>query len=239
MHKFYTIIFILIFSCSGFCQDSDTLVNFTSAIRVNLSKFKQYQQDALDDKDIEKVQLIFDSLVQNQIVGSKFNFLSIRKMNGGKLRFKRIKKPIVIITHTDWLVKNKGELQALNKLAREYKNKISFVFIYWNNKEGARKSARKMNSNIIVCYADENYKYDNRIVKMMRNTLGFPTSYQITENKIIMNVDRGIGKFVSPKTPLKKAKDENYDFIKNRLNPIIQVADSLERNKKKRKFLFF
>uniref|UniRef100_UPI004049CB7F hypothetical protein n=1 Tax=Flavobacterium sp. TaxID=239 RepID=UPI004049CB7F len=239
MTKIYTLIFVILISWSGFCQGDDDIVNFTSAIRVNLSKFKQDQKDALEDKDLDRVEFLFDSLVQNQIIGSKFNFLKVRKMNGGKLYFKKVNKPIVIITHTDWLVKNKGELQALNKLAREYKKKVSFIFIYWNNKENARKSARKFNRNITVCYADEEYKYDNRIVKMMRNTLGFPTSYQITEKKLIMDVDRGIGKFVAFKTPLNKAKEQNYEYLKQKLSPILQHADSIYPQKKKRKFLFF
>jgi thiol-disulfide isomerase/thioredoxin len=239
MSKYFILSFTISFFYFGNCQDHDTIVNFTSAIRVNLSKFKTQQQEALDGKDLETVSFIFDSLVSHQIKGSRFNFLSVRKINGGRFRFKRAKKPVVIMTHTDWLVKNKGELQALNKLAREYKNKISFVFIYWNTKEGARKAARKLNSNITSCYADENYKYDGMIIKMMRNTLGFPSTYQMTEKKIILDIKRGIGKFVPLKTPLKKAKEENYTFMKAQLNPVIRYADSLAGTKKKKKFLFF
>jgi thiol-disulfide isomerase/thioredoxin len=240
MNKYYSI--LIIFFITNLCytqQDKDTIVNFTSAIRVNLSKFKKHQQDALDEKDIEKVNFIFDSLVSSQIIGTRFDFPSIRKLNGGRLRFKRLKKPIIIITHTDWLVKNKGELQALNKLAREYKKKVEFVFIYWNKKEGARKASKKINNNITVCYADEDYKYDFRMVKMMRNTLGFPSTYQLTEKRIITNIHRGIGKVVPIRMPLKKAKDENYLFLEEKFKPILHYADSLSGMKKKKKFLFF
>jgi len=239
MRKFYSLVFIFAFVSFGFCQDNDTIVNFTSAIRVNLSKFKNYQQIALNQKDTERAGILFDSLVQHQVKGSYFDFLSVRKVHGGRLRFKKIKKPIVILTHTDWLVKNKGELQALNKLAREYKKSVTFVFIYWNNKEGAKKASKKLNSNIISCFADEDYKYDFRIVKMMRNTLGFPTTYQMTEHRIITNVERGIGKFIPLNVPLKKAKDDNYNFLKTKLQPTLHYADSLAGLKPKRKFLFF
>ena len=223
----------------GFTQDNDTIVKFTSAVRVNLSEFKKNQQEALNQKDTEKVTVLFDSLVQNQIVGTYFDFLSVRKINGGRLRFKKLKKPTIIFTHADWLVKNKGEVQAINKLAREYKNKVNFIFIYWIKKEGARKNSKKLNSNIITCFADEDYKYDFRMIKMMRNTLGFPTTYQMNEKRIIIDVDQGIGKFIPLNVPLKKAKDENYDFLKSKLQPTLSYADSLANLKPKKKFLFF
>lgn len=232
----------ILFFCSfyfGFTQSNDTIINFTSAIRVNLSEFKKNQQIALNQKETEKVGVLFDSLVQHQIVGTYFDFLSVRKINGGRLRFKKLKKPTIIFTHADWLVKNKGEVQAINKLAREYKNKVNFVFIYWIKKEIARKNSKKLNSNIIICFADEDYKYDFRMIKMMRNTLGFPTTYQMNEKRIIVNVEQGLGKFIPLNVSLKKAKDENYNYLKSKLEPTLSYADSLANIKPKRKFLFF
>ena len=239
MRKFYSLVFIFAFVSFGFCQDNDTIVKFTSAIRVNLSKFKNHQQIALDHKEPEKAKILFDSLVHQQVKGSYFDFFSVRKVHGGRVRFKRLKKPVVMFTHTDWLVKNKGELQAINKLAREYRKSVTFLFIYWNNKEGAKKASKKLNSNIISCFADEDYKYDFRMVKMMRNTLGFPTTYQMNEHGIIRNVEQGIGKFIPLHVPLKKAKDDNYNYLKDKLQHTLQYADSLANLKPKRRFLFF
>lgn len=234
--------FILLFFCSlyfGFAQNNDTIIRFTSAVRVNLSEFKRHQQEALNQKDTEKAAILFDSLVQSQIVGTYFDFLSIRKINGGRFRFKKVKKPTVIFTHADWLVKNKGEVQAINKLAKEYKNKVNFVFINWIKEEAARKNSKKLNANVIVCFADEDYKYDFRMIKMMRNTLGFPTTYQMNEKRILINVEKGLGKFIPLNIPLKKAKDENYNYLKTKLEPTLSYADSLANLKPKKKFLFF
>ncbi len=93
MRKFYSLVFIFAFVSFGFCQDNDTIVKFTSAIRVNLSKFKNHQQIALDHKEPEKAKILFDSLVHQQVIGSYFDFFLFEKYMAEESDLKDSKNP--------------------------------------------------------------------------------------------------------------------------------------------------
>lgn len=220
-------------------RGQEPIVNFTDAVRVNLSEYKASYIAALDAKNHELAQFLFDSLVNEQLIGTKFNYLSIKRIDNGRLKLKKIRKPIVLFTHTNWMVKNRGEIQAINKVAREYHKKMTFIVLYFDTKEDALKVSRKFNKHVIVCNAHDKNKYDMFLIKTLRNTLGFPNLYVIDENKIIHKIKRGTGVHVDLKTPLKKAKDINYEHFKNELAPMIHRIDSINEAKRSNRKSFF
>jgi hypothetical protein len=222
----------LLFNSFNIIGQIEEEVNFSDAVRVNLSKFKTSYGEAIDQRDTITANMLFDSLVANQLVGSKFNYLSFKKVKGGRYRFKKAKKPIIIITYSSWVAKGKGEIQAINKIARENHKKIDFLFLYWDEKEDAQKASKKFNSHVIVCYAHDKYRSDQYVVKTMKKTLGFPRTYFIDENKKIMDIKRGFSTFLPHKTPLKKAKDIHYNFLKSKYEIMFLRVDSLELHKK-------
>lgn len=237
MKLLLTYIFVLIsLSLLGQVQED---VHFSDAVRVNLSKFKLNYGEAIDQRDTLTANMLFDSLVAHQLKGTKFNYLSLKKVRGGRYRFRKSKKPIVIITYANWIAKGKGEVQAINKIARENHKKIDFIFLFWDTKEDAQKASKKFNKNIIVCYAHDKYRNDQYIVKTMKKTLGFPRTYFIDENKRIIDIKRGFSTFVPYKTPLKKAKDINYNFLKSKYQIMFTRVDSLEIIRKNKKKLWF
>jgi thiol-disulfide isomerase/thioredoxin len=231
-------IFILSITFSSVGQVEEE-INFSDAVRVNLSKFRSNYGEAIDQRDTITANMLFDSLVAHQLVGTKFNYLSLKKVKGGRYRFKKSKKPIIIITYANWIAKGKGEVQAINKIAREHHKKIDFVFLYWDTKEDAQKASKKFNGHVIVCYAHDKYRNDQYIVKTMKKTLGFPRTYFIDENKKVIDIKRGFSTFVPYKTPLKKAKDINYDFLNSKYQVMFTRVDSLELIRKSKKKSWF
>jgi hypothetical protein len=122
----------------------------------------------------------------------------------------------------------KGEIPALNKLAKEYGKDIEFVVIIWGKKKEAKKFAKKFNSKIELCYAHKNYKKDNDVVQSMKLTLGFPTTYLIDEHLHIIDIKRG-SRNIPYQTPLKEATQENYAMFMEKLKLLKkrkQVSDS-------------
>ena len=236
MRQLLCYIFLLNFL---FSKGQEPVINFSDAVRVNLSEYKAAYVAALDAKNHELAQFLFDSLVNEQLLGTKFNYLSLKRVDNPRIKLKKIKKPIALITHCHWMVKNRGEIQAINKIAREYHNKMTFIVLYYDTKEDALKPSRKFNKHVIVCHAHDKNKYDLFVVKTLRNTLGFPNLIVMDENKIIHKINRGTGVHVDLKTPLKKAKDLNYEYYKKEIAPMIQRIDSINESKRKRKGLFF
>lgn len=193
---------------------------FTEAVRANFLNYKNQSSEAYRVGDFERGQYLFDSLVQNQLIGSKFNDYSLKRVSNRKLKMSKVKKPIFLITYAVWCIPGKGEIPALNKLAKENKE-IEFIVIVWGKKQEAKKFAKKFNHHIEVCYAHKNYKNDNEIVENMRETLGFPTCYMIDEHLQVVNIKRGSAS--TPwKTPTKKAVEMNYDIFKDRIGELIK-----------------
>jgi thiol-disulfide isomerase/thioredoxin len=195
-------------------QDSERL--FSDAVRNNFSKFKQQSNKAYKSGDFDRGQFLFDSLVQNQLVGSKFNDFTLKRVSNRKLKMSRVKKPIFLVTYAAWCIPGKGEIFALNKLAKEYSKEVEFVVIVWGKKQEVKKFAKKFSGQIEICYAHKYYKNDNEIVENMKETLGFPTCYMLDSNLQVVNIKRGAAS-VPFKTPNKKAIDMNYNVFKERI----------------------
>ncbi|MDD2986644.1 redoxin domain-containing protein [Flavobacterium sp.] len=197
-----------------FAQDGERL--FSDAVRSNFSKFKQQSNKAYKAGDFDRGQFLFDSLVQNQLVGSKFNDFTLKRVSNRKLKMSKVKKPIFLVTYAAWCVPGKGEILALNKLAKEYSKEVEFVVIVWGKKQEVKKFSKKFSGQIEICYAHKNYKNDNEIVENMKETLGFPTCYMIDSHLQVVNIKRGAAS-VPLKTPTKKALEMNYTVFKERI----------------------
>ncbi|SCY65409.1 TlpA family protein disulfide reductase [Flavobacterium caeni] len=218
---------------SSFAQDK--VVYFSDAIKSNIKKYNSQSDKAYRQGDIEAGQALFDSLVQNKLVGSKFDDYSFKSVNSRKVKLSKIKKPVFIITYSSWCVIPKGEIQALNKLARKYDDQVQFIAVFWDTKTDTRKIARKFNHKIKVCYANESYKNDARIVATLKHTLGFPTSYYLNSNLEVVDIKRG-GIQLPPSTNAKTAFDMNYRLFNERLSiflekqqtPVSQLASVAE-----------
>lgn len=216
---------------AGFAQDA--MPSFTEVIKNNLKKYNYKSDIEFEKGNIEKGNALFDSLVQNRLVGSRFDDYSFKCINSRKVKLSKIKKPVFIITYASWCVMNKGEIPALNKLARKYEEDIQFIVVFWDVKSDVKKIARQFNNNIKVCYANEAYKNDEAVVETLKHSLGFPTSYFLNSDLEVVDIKRG-GVPVPPKTTFKKAFEMNYAVFNDRMvsflnrkeirNPNIEVA---------------
>ena len=202
-------------------------VLFSDALRVNFSKYISQSNLAYKQGDFERGQFLFDSLVKHQLIGSKFNNYTLKRVSDRKLKMSKVKKPIFLVTYAAWCVPGKGEILALNKLAKEYHKEIEFVVIVWGKKQEVKKFAKKFSSHIEICYAHKNYKNDNEIVQSMRETLGFPTCYMIDEHLQVVDIKRGAAQ-PELRTPIKKAIEMNYKVFEERL-ALITSPDAIKK----------
>ncbi|HTO36659.1 MAG TPA: redoxin domain-containing protein [Flavobacterium sp.] len=225
MNRLFFILVFVTLHFSAFGQVEQPL--FSDAVRKNFQFFKTQSIQAYKYGDFERGQFLFDSLVQNQLIGSKFNDFTLRKVSNQKLKISKVKKPIFLVTYAAWCVPSKGEIPAINKLAKEYSKDIEFVVIVWGKKKEAKKFANKFNSKIEICYAHRNYKKDNNVVESMKETLGFPTCYMIDAQLQVTDIRRGALQ-LPLRTQSKKAVEENYLFFRERLNTLF-LPDSISK----------
>lgn len=189
---------------------------FSEAVKTNIKKYNKQTDKVYENGDIEKGQALFDSLVQNHLVGSRFDDYSFKCVNSRKVKLSKIKKPVFIITYSSWCLINRGEISALNKLARNYKDQVQFIVVFWDLKSNMKPIARQFNGKIKVCYANESYRNDASAVANLKHTLGFPTSYFLNSELEVIDIKRG-GIAIPPRTPSKKAMEMNYAVFNDRL----------------------
>ena len=210
-------------------QGQENMTSFSDAIKNNIKKYNTQTDKEFERGDIEKGYALFDSLVQNHLVGSRFDDYSFKCVNSRKVKLSKIKKPVFIITYASWCVMNRGEIPALNKLARKYEDDIQFIVVFWDVKSDVKKIARQFNNHIKVCYANESYKNDEAVVATLKHSLGFPTSYFLNSDLEVVDIKRGAISIPS-RTAFKKALEMNYSIFNSRLVTFLNKKDLVKSN---------
>lgn len=98
---------LLIISSTFSAYSQEETVYFSDAIKSHLKKYNNQSDIEYEKGDIAKGQEMFDSLVQNYLVGSRFNDFSLKTVNSKKVKLSKIKKPVFIITYASWCVMSK------------------------------------------------------------------------------------------------------------------------------------
>lgn len=218
--------FIVFGSAPIFGQEKAVL--FSDALKSNIKKYNKASDKVYESGDIEKGQSMFDSLVQNHLVGSRFDDYTFKSVNSKKVKLSKIGKPTFIITYSAWCVINKGEIAALNKLARAYNDSVQFIVVFWDTKQNMKKIGRQFSGKIKVCYANESYKNDATAVATLKHTLGFPTSYFLNSDMEVVDIKRG-GISIPPRTPSRKAMEMNYALFDERIVDFLQKKNSVRQ----------
>lgn len=186
MRRFLLTLILSLFFAASYSQD--TITYLTDAIKENINPYKRASNSAYEKRNIEEGKNLFDSLVKNKLIGTKFDDFSLKVYKEKNVKINRISKPIFIITYASWCVIPKGEIPALNILAKEHRDDMQIIVVFWDKKSDLKNIAYKFSDNIKVCYANEYYSKDTHIVATIKHTLGFPTSIFVDENKYVVNI---------------------------------------------------
>jgi AhpC/TSA family. len=191
MSKNLLLLFLLA-SFTALSQDHEPVGLFSYVIGKNIRSYTYKSQIAYDKGNMERAEFLFDSLISNVVVNSYMDNFRIRKLSGKKIELYEFKKPIFLMTYASWCTPGVGEIPALNKIAEsEYKD-IDFIVLFWDSKDKIKKIARQYSNKITIVYVDELENNNDHIIETMKHSLGFPTSFFIDENKKIIDVRRGV-----------------------------------------------
>ena len=214
----YRTLLILILSLTittSYCQDTPTYL--TDALKENIKPYKKASNSAFEKRNIEEGKNLFDSLVKNKLIGTKFDDFTLKVYKEKNIKINRIEKPVLIITYASWCVIPKGEIPALNILAKEHRDDLQIIVVFWDKKKDIKNIAYKFSDHIKVCYANEFYPKDSHIVATIKHTLGFPTSIFIDEDKNVLDI-KHFNNSIKIKTPIKEAITISYNYFSKDIN---------------------
>ncbi len=169
----------------------DSKTYLTDAIIDTGEKYLKNCEQAILDKDMDRVNFLFDSITSYTYKGVYFDNFKLQQVKGRELRINDFKKPVVLITLSTWYLNSKGEIAAINDLAKKYKKNIDFVVLYWGTKKESKKAAKALNGNVTVAYVDELDNKGAYIVQKLKHFFGFPTCYYLNADKSIAAITRG------------------------------------------------
>ncbi|MCG2610504.1 TlpA family protein disulfide reductase [Flavobacterium sp. SM15] len=220
MRKFY--LFFLAFnllSFTLFAQDSAHAL-FSYNIRKNISPYIKNSNAAYEKGNTVLGEKLFDSLIHNHLIGTKFDNFALKRLHKNKLQLNTIKRPIYLLTYSSWCVPSKGEIPALNKLAKKYEKDIQLVVVLWDRRHDMKRIAQRFSYRIEVCYAHETYHKDSYTVSTLKHTLGIPTTFLIDQDMNLIDIRRG-GINPGPKTTYLESFNINYSRFQDGLNVLL------------------
>ena len=177
---------------SFFGNAQEEKIFFSEAISMHLPKYEKEVQKAFRTQNIERTQFLFDSLVSHCLKGSYLDNFEVRNLKKEKVRLDSFDKPIFLITRSSWCISTEGEAPALNELAAQYRDQLSFVILFWDTYGESKKEAQKYTRDITILYVDELKNQSSYIIRNMKHSLGFPTYFLLDENRQIKDVRRSI-----------------------------------------------
>ncbi|WP_136668708.1 TlpA disulfide reductase family protein [Flavobacterium sp. H122] len=220
MRKLYTLL-LFMFYFFGLAQDQkDSPAFFPDALRLHLGKYNTEANKAYEENNIEKAQVLFDSLINNHIKGTKFEDYTLKTVERKKIKLSSFQKPVFLLTYASWCIPSKGEFQALSKLAQKYSKEVKFVILFWDKRGNIKDIAKKFNHNITVCYAYDSYKEDTHIIAHLKHSFGLPTSYFLDQDLKIVNLKRG-GAHPQQNSSYVNAFTMNYNTYHEGLSSIL------------------
>ena len=181
---------------------------FSDALFQHLSDYNKKADLAYRFNDYEKGRELFEDFTNNHLEGSYMDNFKFKNLRKKEVSLYDYEKPVFLITYASWCVPSKGEIPALNELAKQYKDKIDFVILFWDKRSTAKELAKQFSKDISVVYVDESENHGAYVVKQLKHSLGLPTCFLLSGNKKIMDIKRSV--FPPLHTESETAYRENF-----------------------------
>ncbi len=221
MRKFLLVILTCSCLLSTYAQQEQ--ISFSKALSLHLPKYKKHADKAYRTRNLERADFLFDSLVNNCLKGSQLDNFKVKNLKKDPVLLDEFQKPIYLTTYASWIVPSAGEIPAINKLAEKYSAQVDFVILFWDNHETTKELAKKYSKHISVLYVDEMQNSSPYVIKMMKHSLGFPTSFLLDKEKKILDIRRKVSHPFG--IEFEKSFDLNYDSFSNALS-LLLLKDS-------------
>lgn len=207
-------------------QGQSNKIFFSESLDVYLPKYIQEAEEAILNKQQDKVKALFEAFVDNSLKGTYMNDFKAKNLNKNVKNFSDFEKPVVLLTYSAWCIPSKGELPALNDLAKQYGKDIDIVVLFWDNYKTVRKATRDFHRNINVLYVDEAENTNTHIIRNLKHSLGLPLVFTLNSKKEIINIQRRIANRMGDS--LEEAFTENHTLLKDNITQLLFHESKLD-----------
>jgi thiol-disulfide isomerase/thioredoxin len=207
-------------------QGQSNKIFFSESLDVYLPKYIQEAEEAILNKQQDKVKVLFEAFVDNSLKGTYMNDFKAKNLNKNVKNFSDFEKPVVLLTYSAWCIPSKGELPALNDLAKQYDKDIDIVVLFWDNYKTVRKATRDFHRNINVLYVDEAENTNTHIIRNLKHSLGLPLVFTLNSKKEIINIQRRIANRMGDS--LEEAFTENHTLLKDNITQLLFHESKLD-----------
>ena len=187
MKKLLILGVLFFYLINSFAQE-ERKIPFSVAISSHIVKYNQKIDAAYQDKDLERAEFLFDSLVTNHLNGTYMDNFNVYPLKGESISLEEYEKPVFLITSASWCVPGIGEIPALNDLVDRFHDQIDFVVLFWDTKENLKEKVKEYTQNIKLVHIDEKTNQDSHIINKLKHALGFPMMYFMDSNKKILDI---------------------------------------------------
>ncbi|MBT8253613.1 MAG: redoxin domain-containing protein [Flavobacteriaceae bacterium] len=222
----FTYLLMFYLATGSYAQQKKTF--FSDAISLHIKSYKESCNRAVWNGDFDKLDILFDSLVNNHLKGTRLNELKIKMLEGGSMDFTDNELPILLTTTSGWFFKNKEEIEALNTLAEEFANSMKVIVLFWDTRKNIKDLAKQYNEFITIVYVDETSNADNDIINTYKHALGIPATFYVASDQTIVDINRGglIKYYVKEE---KEFFATNYSLYQKHIMKLL-LKDELLRN---------
>lgn len=221
MKRFLLVVNIFFVVTLSYSQNDP--ISFSEAISTHLPKYRKHADKAYRKQNIERADFLFDSLVNHCLKGSRLDNFQVKDLKKKNINLDQFNKPVYLITSSSWVVNTEGEIPALNKLADQYQDQVDFVMLFWDKHETTEGLAKKYSKNIKILYVDELQNNSPYVIRMMKHSLGFPTSFLLDKDKKIIDIRRKVSHAYG--IDFEKSFNLNYDSFSNAIS-LLLIKDS-------------
>ncbi|MFT6416883.1 MAG: thiol-disulfide isomerase/thioredoxin [Dokdonia sp.] len=200
-------------------QGQSNKIFFSESLDVYLPKYIEEAEEAIRNKQQDKVKALFEAFVDNALKGTYMNDFKAKNLSKNVKNFSDFERPVILLTYSAWCIPSKGEIPALNDLAKKYGKEVDIVILFWDDYKTVRKATRKFHRNINVLYVDEAENTNTHIIRNLKHSLGLPLVFTLNTKKEIINIQRRIANRMGDSA--EKAFQENHTLIKANITQLL------------------
>lgn len=233
MKKIAVLVIGILCSLSGFSQTNTEHRKFSDTEK-EIVRYRTLCQAAWD-KNEATLALSYTDSVKLSIVGSYVDEHTFKTVDNKLVSFESINKPVFLITSATWCSPCMAEIPALNKVAAEFSDRVTFLVLFHDSVDTKLAKVVKKYDSMISVVPSERKEEDEHTLSIsgFKHITGYPSNYSISTDRRITAYSQGAtvaSTYVNEKgekvTVTKQQADEiNYIRLKGEVEELIHKGN--------------
>ncbi|MBX0333878.1 hypothetical protein K3G39_11585 [Pontibacter sp. HSC-14F20] len=125
---------MLLLALTGYDQVKSADRKMLTVTEPVITQFKVKEQKAWDAGN-KSLALAYSDSVRYSIIGAYIDNHTFRTLDNRDVKLESLDKPLLLINSATWCAGCVSEVPVLNKVAKEFADKVTFVVLFHDNKD--------------------------------------------------------------------------------------------------------